>query len=51
MKSMVSPTQNIPVIAILTLAATGTEMNPFGVLQNHDTNEKIGFGNPLMYPK
>lgn len=41
----------VPVIAILTLAATGTEMNNVAVVQNHVTREKIGFRHPLMYPK
>ena len=45
------PTQIIPVICILTLAATGTEMNAAAVVQNHKTEEKIGFVNPLSYPK
>jgi len=46
-----TPVKAIPVIAILTVAATGTEMNPFAVLQNPDTQEKNGFGGPLMFPK
>ncbi len=50
-KSKVIPKKSIPVIAVLTLAATGTEMNPFAVIQNHKTEEKIGFGYPIMYPK
>lgn len=41
----------IPILAILTLAATGTEMNPYAVLQNNETKSKIGFGNPLLFPK
>ena len=41
----------LPLISILTLAATGTEMNPFSVIQNLKTKEKIGFGNELMFPK
>ena len=39
-----------PLIAILTLAATGTEMNAVAVLQNQETMEKIGYRNDLMYP-
>jgi alcohol dehydrogenase YqhD (iron-dependent ADH family) len=45
------PKKAIPLLAVLTLAATGTEMNPFAVLQNEDANKKIGFGDKLMYPK
>jgi len=40
----------VPLIAVLTLAATGTEMNCFAVVQNNSTKEKIGFGYPPMYP-
>ena len=41
----------LPLVSVLTLAATGTEMNQFAVLQNQITKEKIGFGSPLIYPK
>lgn len=44
------PTSNIPLINILTLAATGTEMNAAAVLQNHATGQKVGWGHPLNYP-
>lgn len=37
-------------IAVLTLAATGTEMNAVAVLQNGKTMEKIGYRNELIYP-
>lgn len=39
-----------PLIAVLTLAATGTEMNAVAVLQNGKTREKIGYKNELEYP-
>lgn len=45
------PKKAIPLVAVLTLAATGTEMNPFAVLQNEEANKKLGYGHPLMYPK
>lgn len=51
MTNKVKPKTAVPVIAILTLAATGTEMNPFAVLQNVETRQKIGYGNPLVYPR
>jgi alcohol dehydrogenase YqhD (iron-dependent ADH family) len=35
---------------VLTLAATGTEMNPFAVLQNPETGRKDGYGSPLCFP-
>ncbi|MCX6266145.1 MAG: iron-containing alcohol dehydrogenase [Bacteroidetes bacterium] len=41
----------IPLVAILTLAATGTEMNPFAVVSNHATGQKSAFGSPLTFPK
>ncbi|MFH0864609.1 MAG: iron-containing alcohol dehydrogenase [Bacteroidota bacterium] len=45
------PSKAVPLLAVLTLAATGTEMNPYAVLQNHKTKQKLGWGNPLCYPK
>ncbi|MCB2219574.1 MAG: iron-containing alcohol dehydrogenase [Bacteroidetes bacterium] len=45
------PKKAIPLIAVLTLAATGTEMNMFAVLQNEEANKKIGYGHQMMYPK
>jgi alcohol dehydrogenase YqhD (iron-dependent ADH family) len=51
MKYKVKPKKTIPLIAVLTLAATGTEMNGAAVLQNHQTNEKIGYVSSLNYPK
>jgi len=41
----------VPLIAVLTLAATGTEMNQFAVVQNHATKQKLGYGNRLIYPR
>jgi len=41
----------IPFIAVLTLAATGTEMNPFAVVSNHALGQKSAFGSPLTFPK
>jgi hypothetical protein len=45
------PTRALPIIAILTLAATGSEMNCAAVVQNNAAGKKIGFVHPLMYPK
>ena len=39
----------IPFGTILTLPATGSEMNSFAVISKGD--EKLAFGNPLVYPK
>ncbi|NOU59969.1 iron-containing alcohol dehydrogenase [Marinifilum caeruleilacunae] len=37
--------------AVLTLAATGSEMNSGGVITKAATQEKLAFGNPLLFPK
>jgi len=44
------PKTNMPLINVLTLAATGTEMNAAAVVQNHKTGQKLGWGHPLNYP-
>ncbi|MCL1949079.1 MAG: iron-containing alcohol dehydrogenase [Turicibacter sp.] len=41
----------LPIISILTLAATGSEMNFGGVISNLKTQEKLGGGHPSMRPK
>jgi len=46
-----SPKTAIPIIDILTIAATGSESNMFAVIQNQETMEKIGWGSPLVFPK
>lgn len=45
------PASAIPLIAVLTLAATGTEMNCFAVVQNPEAQMKPGYGHSLIYPK
>jgi alcohol dehydrogenase YqhD (iron-dependent ADH family) len=45
------PLTSIPLIAVLTLAATGTEMNPFAVLQNEKTSRKDGYRSDLTFPR
>ena len=44
------PTSTIPLITVLTLAATGTEMNAVAVLQNPETQQKIGYRHDFNYP-
>lgn len=51
MKRRTEPSGALPLIAVLTLAATGTEMNANAVLQNHVTQEKIGYNHPCIYPR
>ncbi|WP_096636223.1 iron-containing alcohol dehydrogenase [Clostridium cochlearium] len=41
----------IPLGTILTLSATGSEMNSGAVITNLETNEKLGTGHPSMAPK
>ncbi|MCF0149316.1 MAG: iron-containing alcohol dehydrogenase [Clostridium sp.] len=41
----------LPIVTILTLSATGSEMDNGGVITNLETNEKIGYGHPKMLPK
>ncbi|MBO1304797.1 iron-containing alcohol dehydrogenase [Enterococcus sp. 669A] len=41
----------LPLVTILTLAATGSEMNNAGVISNLSTNQKLGVGSPSMLPK
>jgi NADP-dependent alcohol dehydrogenase len=41
----------LPIGAVLTLPATGSEMNYYAVISRQATQEKYGMGNPLLYPK
>ena len=41
----------LPFGTVLTLAATGSEMNAGSVITNWETNEKYGWGSPVTYPK
>lgn len=40
----------LPLFAILTLAATGSEMNPYAVVTNEKTHEKLSIGNDYTRP-
>lgn len=44
-------TEALPFGTVLTLAATGSEMNAGSVITNWETNEKYGWGSPVTYPK
>lgn len=41
----------LPLGTVLTLAATGSEMNAGSVITNWETQEKYGWGSPLVFPK
>ena len=44
-------TKVLPIGAVLTLPATGSEMNYYAVISRQETQEKKGMGNPLVYPQ
>lgn len=41
----------LPIGTVLTLAATGSEMNMVSVISNWETNDKLGWGSPHVYPQ
>lgn len=41
----------LPIVSILTLAATGSEMDYFAVISNEETKEKMDITSTLLYPK
>jgi len=41
----------LPFGTVLTLAATGSEMNSGSVITNWETNEKYGWGSPFTFPQ
>ncbi len=43
--------QALPLITVLTLAATGSEMNSGGVVTNEETKQKFDIGSPALFPK
>lgn len=42
--------KGLPIVTIATTSGTGSEINCFGVISNLETNEKIGFGDPILTP-
>ena len=47
-KSLV--TDALPIFTVLTICATGSEMNPGAVISNEGTKEKLEINHPLLYP-
>lgn len=45
------PQDALPIGTVLTIAATGSEMNGGSVITNWETQEKLGWGTPLVNPK
>ncbi|WP_209125585.1 iron-containing alcohol dehydrogenase [Alkalihalobacillus sp. BA299] len=45
------PTGALPLGTVLTLAATGSEMNAGSVITNWEINQKVGWGSPFSFPK
>ncbi|MGK7379402.1 iron-containing alcohol dehydrogenase [Planococcus sp. 1R117A] len=45
------PKSALPFGTVLTLAATGSEMNAGSVITNEETQEKYGWGSPFSFPK
>ena len=51
MEGKVDVKKCLPIVDILTLAATGSEMDNGGVISNPKTKDKIGMGFDVMQPK
>jgi len=51
MDSSQRPLKNLPLVTVLTLAGTGSEMNSVAIMQNHDTMQKNGYSHELLFPK
>ena len=49
--SMIESDKVLPLITVLTLAATGSEMDSGGVISNLELGQKLVVGNPAMLPK
>ena len=43
--------ESVPLVTVLTMSATGSEMDKTGVITNMETKEKVGFNNYHCYPK
>ena len=41
----------VPLGSVLTLPATGSEMNPFSVVSRKSTGQKLAFSNPCLHPQ
>jgi len=50
-KRRAKPTKVVPFGCVLTLPATGSEMNCGAVITRRDTREKLSFQNPMVFPR
>lgn len=50
-EQLVESLEVLPIISILTMAATGSEMDNFSMINNEDTNDKMGIDSYKIYPK
>ena len=46
-----NPTGALPLLTVLTMSATGTEMNGGTVITNEEAKEKLGMVDPWLFPK
>ena len=51
MSKKITVQEALPFGTVLTLAATGSEMNSGSVITNWETNEKLGWGSPHTFPQ
>ena len=51
MEGQQQPTDALPILTVLTVVGTGSEMNGVAVLQNNKAGKKLGMRHELMYPK
>ncbi len=42
---------SLPLVSVLTLAATGSETNPTAVISNDETSDKVGATSKFLFPK
>jgi alcohol dehydrogenase YqhD (iron-dependent ADH family) len=50
-RSGITITKALPLLTVLTMSATGTEMNGNTVITNEETKQKLGMSSPFLYPK
>jgi alcohol dehydrogenase YqhD (iron-dependent ADH family) len=51
LENKAKPKSGLPLITVLTVSATGSEMNGFAVIQNNKTRQKLGYFCPFFFPR